>query len=215
MYQAGLPARWLLRAAREACQHPTPPPHTQHVSSSSRTQQPAAASAQLATSMQDPLVVPGAAVPSSPVNAEQQQQQQQLSPQPRQQQGTATAAKMTAAICTSCSLSWYLGAGAILAVPAATLGAAAVATFLWLRGRDSHPPDYDADNSTWFAYEHGGTKRADLFYAHPTTHAGIGRWNMAWEDMGETCTGPVAGDPDLLVGQAAAWSEEANLYAPK
>lgn len=45
--------------------------------------------------------------------------------------------------------------------------------------------------------------------------AGLLRWNMAWEDMGDTCTGPVAGDPDLLVGQAAAWSEEANVYAPK
>jgi hypothetical protein len=31
----------------------------------------------------------------------------------------------------------------------------------------------------------------------------------------KTCSGPVAGDPDLLTGQAAAWSEEANLYAPK
>jgi len=38
---------------------------------------------------------------------------------------------------------------------------------------------------------------------------------MSWEDMGDKCTGPVAGDPDLIVSQASAWSEEANVYAPK
>lgn len=96
----------------------------------------------------------------------------------------------------------------------AAAGAVALGTYRWLRGGASGPPDY-GDAGTWFAYEHTGGKRADLFYAHPTTQAGVARWNMAWEDAGATCTGPVAGDPDLLLGQAAAWSEEANLYAPK
>jgi hypothetical protein len=103
---------------------------------------------------------------------------------------------------------------ATLAATTAVTGMA-VGAYLWLRGSESQAPDYDKDETAWFVYENDGSKRADLFYAHPTTAAGLLRWNMAWESTGATCTGMVAGDPDLLLGQAAAWSEEANLYAPK
>ena len=101
-------------------------------------------------------------------------------------------------------------------VTAATVVAlGAVGAYYYLKGRSGTEPNYATDPRTWFAYGAKGNKRADLFYAHPTTAAGLLRWNMNWEDMGNTCTGQIAGDPDLLVGQAAAWAEEANLYAPK
>ena len=102
------------------------------------------------------------------------------------------------------------------ALSACLLGLGTVATtiIMYLRGRESHAPDYSEEES-WYACEKDGAKRADLFYAHPTTHAGLARWNLSWEEMGDVCTGPVAGDPDLIVGQAAAWADEANVYAPK
>eukprot|EP00756_Hemistasia_phaeocysticola_P050871 Hpha_TRINITY_DN26055_c0_g1::TRINITY_DN26055_c0_g1_i1::g.115225::m.115225 len=100
-------------------------------------------------------------------------------------------------------------------VAAAGTVVAAGATYTWIKGREGTEPDY-AKDSTWFAAERDGSKRADLFYAHPTTSVGPLRWNTAWEDMPDKkCTGLVAGDPDLLTGQGDAWREEANLYAPK
>lgn len=78
----------------------------------------------------------------------------------------------------------------------------------------SASPAYDVVE-TWFSYESSGIKRADVFYVHPTTHIGLCQWNIAWEGMGSTCTGPIAGDPDLLQGQAGAWRNDCNLYAPK
>jgi len=102
----------------------------------------------------------------------------------------------------------------ILAASLLSVGVLSAICTLWLHGKSSNEPSYE-NEECWFAYENTGQKKADLFYAHPTTHAGLTRMNMSWEDIGGTCTGPVAGDPDLLVGQAAAFSEEANVYAPK
>ena len=70
-------------------------------------------------------------------------------------------------------------------------------TYKWMRGSSSSPPTY-VDSNTWFVRESDGSGKADVFYAHPTTHVGLLRANMAWEDIGK-CTGPVAGSPDLLV----------------
>lgn len=103
----------------------------------------------------------------------------------------------------------------VLSICLLSLGTFATTLIVYLQGRESHAPDYSLEDSTWFACEKDGSKRADLFYAHPTTHAGLARWNLSWEDMGSVCTGPVAGDPDLILGQASAWADEANVYAPK
>lgn len=79
-----------------------------------------------------------------------------------------------------------------------TAATASLAYFIkWLRGSPSVPPTY-VDSNAWFVRESNGSGKADVFYAHPTTHVGVLRANMAWEDM-EICTGPVAGSPDLLV----------------
>ena len=53
-------------------------------------------------------------------------------------------------------------------------------------------PDYVNGPNTWVSYDASGAenKRADLFYAHPTTAAGLIRWNITWNDMGDICTGP-------------------------
>jgi hypothetical protein len=92
----------------------------------------------------------------------------------------------------------------------------AVGLYLWLKGRTSARPDYANDLKTWFVREADGDKEADVFYAHPTTGLGLLRWNLAWEDMGgDKCTGPVAGDPDLITGQAGAWRTDCNIWAPK
>ena len=78
-----------------------------------------------------------------------------------------------------------------------TVGATAYLTYKWMRGSRSVQPTY-TDPNHWFTREFDGEGKADVFYAHPTTHIGLFRDNMAWEDM-KKCTGPVAGSPDLLV----------------
>ena len=99
--------------------------------------------------------------------------------------------------------------------PVVAAGAAAVVTgwYFWMKSGGHKKPSYENDD-TWFKQERDGTKGADVFYVHPTTHIGFFRWNMGWENM-STCTGPIGGDADLLIGQAGAWSGSCNLWAPK
>ena len=92
---------------------------------------------------------------------------------------------------------------------------ASVGIYFYLKGSDGKAPNYSKDSTTWYAFGSDGKAPMDLFYAHPTTEVGLLRWNMNWQDKGTVCTGLVAGDPDLIVGQASAWSDNANVYAPK
>ena len=62
---------------------------------------------------------------------------------------------------------------------ACAAAAAGAAVWMWLLGGGSSAPDY-AEPATWFAREAGGDKAADLFFAHPTTHPGLLRWNLGW-----------------------------------
>ena len=56
-----------------------------------------------------------------------------------------------------------------------------VCAYFYAKGREGTVPDYVNDPNTWVSYNASGTenKRADLFYAHPTTAAGLIRWNIA------------------------------------
>jgi len=98
------------------------------------------------------------------------------------------------------------------------LGAAAgIATlgglYVWAKGTNGPAPDYAAADA-WFVRETDGPKQCDVFYAHPTTDAGLLRWNMEPIE-GDACTGLIEKDADLLQGQAGAWRDDCNLWAPK
>lgn len=60
-----------------------------------------------------------------------------------------------------------------------------------------------------------GEKPADVFFAHPTTQIGFFHSNIPIPTGKTVCTGPGAGDPDLMLNQASAFTSECNLYAPK
>jgi len=99
----------------------------------------------------------------------------------------------------------------------AATGATAISLYLYYRRTQRRrPPPPAPDHRTdaaWFVKQTDGSKEADCFYAHPTTDLGLFEWNVAAERS--VCTGIVAGDPDLVKGQAGAWAESCNMYAPK
>eukprot|EP01063_Lacrimia_lanifica_P033239 TRINITY_DN585_c1_g1_i15.p1 TRINITY_DN585_c1_g1~~TRINITY_DN585_c1_g1_i15.p1 ORF type:complete len:406 (+),score=92.05 TRINITY_DN585_c1_g1_i15:59-1219(+) len=107
-----------------------------------------------------------------------------------------------------------MGMGEFIA-PISVAGALGAAAALWCatRRRGSARPDYAAADA-WYVREDAGAGRGDVFYAHPTTGLGVWAQNIAWEGR-RVCTGGIGGDADLCRGQAGAWREKCDLWAPK
>lgn len=122
-------------------------------------------------------------------------------------QGDTLAAVSAAAVA---AIALAIDAGTLTASVAALV--CLVAVFVRAKRSPVEPPDYECSDA-WYAREVGGSKLADVFYAHPTTDLGALRWNTDWQKR--ACTGPIAGDGDMLMGQAEAWRKHCNLWAPK